>query len=103
MEGPQPGSCVYVTAGDVPPGVRKALVRYQSTPQRNTLCVFDFRIDADYKEPAGGFAPVKVTYVWEEGGAEKRDVHIATSPRETYKITCAAKPTMKSLIVELAE
>ena len=39
------------------------------------------RIDADYKEPAGGFRPVQVTYVWEEGGLEKKDVHVATEPR----------------------
>jgi len=38
-----------------------------------------------------------------EGGAEKRDVHVASKPTETYTIFCASKPTMKSLVVELAE
>ncbi len=102
LMGPQPGSCRYVTFDQVPAGTRKALVRYQSTPQRNTLCLFDFRIDADYAEPAGGFRPVKITYVWEEEGAEKRDVHVATKAAETYTITCAKPPLMKSLILELA-
>ena len=63
--------------------------------------IFDFRIDADYVEPQGGFRPVKVTYVWEEGGVEKRDVHIARKPEETYTITCGDAPVMRSLIVGL--
>ena len=103
MPGPTAGSCKYVTAEEVPAGCRKALVQYRSTPQKNTLCIFDFRIDTDYREPQGGFRPVRVTYVWDEDGAEKRDAHVAKSPAETYTITCAKPPLMKSLIVELAE
>lgn len=61
------------------------------------------RIDADYQEPAGGFRPIQVTYVWEEGGLEKKDVHVARSPAETYTITCESTPVMKSLVVELAK
>ncbi len=86
---------------EVPRGTRDALIRYVGT-QVNTLAVLNFRIDADYAEPRGGFRPVKVTYVWDEGGVEKRDEHIATKPTETYIIQCAAKPVMKSLVVELA-
>jgi hypothetical protein len=71
--------------------------------QRNTTCLFDLRIDADYREPRGGFRPVMVTYVWEEGGQEKRDVHVAKAAAETYTITCGAKPLMKSIVLELAE
>jgi hypothetical protein len=100
LEGPTPGSSKYVTFSDVPTGTRSALVRYAGT-QRNTTCMFDLRVDADYREPRGGFRPVRVTYVWEENGVEKRDVHVARSPRETYRIECAAAPRMKSLIVEL--
>ena len=29
--------------------------------------------------------------------------HVANQPQETYKITCASKPEMKSLILELAQ
>ena len=47
--------------------------------------------------------PVKVTYVWEENGAPKKDVHITKGLPETYKINCATKPQMKSVIVELAD
>ncbi|MBE3069033.1 MAG: hypothetical protein IMZ66_02230, partial [Planctomycetes bacterium] len=101
-EGPTPGKCQYVTVADVPAGTRQAHVRWSGT-QRNTTCLFGLRIDADYRAPAGGFRPVKVTYVWEEAGVEKRDVHVASKPEETYKITCGTTPEMKSLIVELAE
>ena len=86
---------------DVPRGTRDALVRYAGT-QVNTAAVLNFRIDADYTEPLGGFRPVKVTYVWDEGGVERRDEHIAAKPTESYTIQCAAKPVMKSLAVELA-
>ncbi|HUS93488.1 MAG TPA: hypothetical protein VM695_16640 [Phycisphaerae bacterium] len=103
MDGPMAGSCTYVTVEDIPAGTRSALVRFKSTRQRNTLCLFDIRIDADYAEPSGGFRPVKVTYVWEEAGAEKRHEHVARTPRETYAIRCGNAPLMKSLIVELAE
>jgi hypothetical protein len=101
--GPVAGGCEYVTcASEVKAGSRRALVRFDGS-QRNTTCIFDFRIDADYIEPKGGWRPVKITYVWEESGAEKRDVHVARLPSETYAIECRAKPLMKSITVELAE
>ncbi|MCY3019833.1 MAG: hypothetical protein NTW87_12500, partial [Planctomycetota bacterium] len=102
VAGPFKGSSKYFTCADVPAGAKQAQVRLIGR-QRNTACIFDMRMDADYKEPNGGFRPVKVTYVWDEAGAEKRDVHVAQKPEETYTIKCAAKPTMKSLIVELAQ
>lgn len=103
LPGPTPGNTKYFTLESVPKGTRKALVRFQSTRQYNTLCIFDFRIDADYAEPAGGFRPVKITYVWDEAGAEKRHVHVAQSPTDTYTIQCAAAPLMKSILLELAD
>ena len=74
--GPFRGNCKYVTFSEIPAGTKSALVRFSGT-QGNTCCIFDFRIDADYKEPAGGFRPVQVTYVWDEAGVEKKDVHVA--------------------------
>jgi len=103
MPGPMVGSCTYVTVDDVPPSTRKAVVRFESTRQRNTMCIFNARIDADYTEPLGGFRPIKITYVWSENDAEKRHSHVAQQPAETYEITCGASPLMKSLIVELAD
>jgi hypothetical protein len=100
--GPTAGDCKYVVFADVPAGTRSALVRYSGT-NRNATGIVNFRIDADYREPHGGFRPVKVTYAWDEDGQPKQDVHVARQPRETYTINCAGKPVMKSIVLELAE
>jgi len=91
-----------VTLEEIPPGTKAAQVRWVGT-QRNTTCLFLLRIDADYKQAHGGFAPVKITYTWLEDGAEKKDVHIAKSPNEAYKIVCASTPRMKSILLERAD
>jgi len=101
-EGPKVFGARYVTFSEIPPGTTRAMVRYTGL-QRNTVCTFDFRIDADYREPHGGFLPVKITYVWEESGQERTDVHVAFRPEETYEILCPQRPTMKRLVVELAQ
>jgi len=102
LSGPRIFAGRYVVLGDVPAATRSALVRFHAVG-RNTLALCNARIDADYKEPAGGFRPVQVTYVWEEGGLEKKDVHVAKTPAESYTITCESTPVMKSLVVELAK
>ena len=89
--GPTQGKCQYTTVAEIPPGTRKALVRWRGE-QRNTTCLFSLRIDADFREPHGGFCPVKITYLWTENGVEKRDVHVATKPRDAYTIRCRVKP-----------
>jgi hypothetical protein len=99
LAGPTNGNSQYVTFTDIPSGTRAALVRWSGT-RRDTTCLFSLRIDADYREPHGGFAPIRVTYVWQEEGVEKRNVHVATKPEESYIIDCGARPVMKSLIVE---
>lgn len=86
---------------DAPAGARSALVRFSGT-RRNTAMLFNVRIDADYREPHGGFRPVKVTYVYEEAGVTKRNVHVARKRSETWTIRCARKPIMKSLTLEPA-
>jgi hypothetical protein len=101
-EGPTRNHGKYFVFADVPPGTRNAQVRFSGT-QRNTTMIYQTRIDADYREPRGGFRPVKVTYVWDENGEEKQHVHVARSPKDTYTITCSARPTMKSLVLELAD
>jgi hypothetical protein len=93
----------HVTVSEVPAGTRSAQVRYRGNGGNNTIVLCNARIDADYKEPAGGFRPVQVTYVWEEGGLEKKDVHVAKTPQDSYKIKCDSKPVMKSIILELAK
>jgi hypothetical protein len=100
--GPAVGDCKYIVVEDVPRQTRAALLRFAGT-SRNATGLFNFRIDADYRQPHAGFRPVKVTYTWQEDGKDKRHVHIARKPRETYTITCVAKPVMKSIVLELAE
>lgn len=95
------GNCHYVSI-DAPPGVREAKVRYAGT-SRNATGLLGFRIDADYQEPAGGFRPVKVAYRWSEGGAKKEQAFTARKPSEAWTLTCAAKPVMESIVLELAE
>lgn len=102
LEGPYAGMSKYFVFPDVPPGTKSALVKLAGK-QRNTLCLFDLRIDADYAEPHGAYSPVKVTYSWEENGQLKQDVHIARKAEEAYNIDCADKPVMKSITMELAE
>jgi hypothetical protein len=101
--GPFVGMGHYVEVNDIPPGTRQALIRFHAPTVRNAVCLFDMRIDADYRQPNGGFRPVKVTYVWESGGTEHRDEHVCRSASETYEITCPTTPVMKSLTLELAE
>ncbi len=100
--GPHRGYCQYVVISDVPAGTRDALVRYSGV-RKEATGIFNFRIDADYKEPSGGFRPVQVTYTWEENGQPKQDVHVARKPDEKYTIRCEAKPVMKSIAVEVGE
>jgi hypothetical protein len=100
--GPTPGNCRYAAFSDVPKGTREALVRYAGT-SHNATGLLDFRIDADYREPTGGFRPVKITYRWEENGQPKEDIHVARSPAESYTIACGTTPVMTSITLELAD
>jgi hypothetical protein len=102
LAGPTPGLTRYITFSDIPAGTKAVKYKFIGR-QRNTTCMFDLRFDADYKEPAGGFRPVKITYTWEENGQQKQDVHVCKSPTETYKINCATAPLMKSIVLELAQ
>ncbi|MCY3020349.1 MAG: hypothetical protein NTW87_15125 [Planctomycetota bacterium] len=96
------GDVKFITFPEIPPGTRAALVRYTGV-QRTACLLMNLRIDADYVEPHGGFRPVRIGYSWEENGQAKQDVHIAKQAEETYTINCASKPTMKSIVLELAE
>jgi hypothetical protein len=101
-DGPTPGNCLYITTSEVPAGTREAKIRFEGT-SRNATGFLNLRIDADYREPAGGFRPVKVTYRWDEDGKPKEQVFVAKKPEETWTITCAVKPLMKSIVMELAD
>jgi len=102
LKGGAKGASSYVIANDVPAGTKQAQVRLVGT-QKNTTLVFDLRIDADYKEPAGGFKPVKITYNWDEAGQAKSDVRVVKNPNDTFAIKCGANAAVKSYTMELAE
>jgi len=99
LTGPARFASKWVVDSDVPPRTRKALVRYSGEKSAAAM-IFNLRIDADYMEPQGGVAPVRITYVWEEKGQEKRDVHVTSRASESYKIRCDGTPKMKSVILE---
>ncbi len=102
LAGPTSGDVGVGQLDAVPAGTREALVEFVGT-RVDTLFFSDLRVDADYREPAGGFSPVKVTYRWQEAGVARTDVHVARSPSDSWTIHCAARPTMKEIVVELAE
>jgi hypothetical protein len=102
LKGPARFASKWVTASTLPPGTRKVLVRYEGTNAAVAM-IFNLRVDVDYREPQGGFAPVKISYAWDENGQEKQSVHVASKPSEVYTIPCGAKPTMKSITLELAD
>ncbi|HEX4793222.1 MAG TPA: hypothetical protein VH370_05490 [Humisphaera sp.] len=99
LEGGHAGFSTYLVFTGVPPHSRAALVRF-SGRQRNTTLIFSARIAADYLEPNGGFAPIKVTYEWTEGGKAKREEFVAKGTDANYTISCAERPVMKSITLE---
>ncbi|MBE7465739.1 MAG: hypothetical protein HS116_19875 [Planctomycetes bacterium] len=100
--GPTRQSAKWVAFEEIPPGTRKALVRY-SAQARGSCVIFRYRIDADYREPHGGFAPVRVTYRWEEKGQAKEDARVLDTPQAAYAISCAEKPMLKEIVLERAD
>jgi hypothetical protein len=101
LGGPTTGTSRYFTFADIPPGKKEAQLRL-SGHEVNTAMLFGLRIDADYKQPFGGFRPVKITYAWEEDGKPRTSAHVATRPEETYTIHLGPKAVLKSFAVELA-
>jgi len=100
--GPTAATGHHFVLNDIPPNTKSAKIRWQGFGGSNGVVIFNKRLDADYKLPDAGFRPVKVTYLYDEDGAAKTDEWIVTQPTATKKINCAAKPTMKSIILELA-
>ena len=81
LGGPVVGETKYFTLSNVPAGTREAQLRF-SGHTVNTTMLFGLRIDADYRQPHGGFRPVKITYVWEEDGQQRTHEHVATTPQD---------------------
>ena len=100
LEGGHANFSTYLVLDSVPPGSRSAIVRFSGV-QRNTTMISDLRICADYLEPHGSFAPIRITYLWDEAGTPRQDVHVVHHPDETYILHCNSKPLMKSLSLQL--
>lgn len=102
LEGGHANFTAYLILDHVPEGSRSAIVRFSGI-QRNTTMISDLRICADYREPHGSFAPVRVTYVWDEAGTPRQDVHVVHHPDEMYTLHCDTKPRMKWISLQLAQ
>jgi hypothetical protein len=100
LNGPTSGNTKYFTYGSVPSGTRQLRVKLSGKEVMGT-CMFGMRMDADYKQPNGGFMPVKITYVWEENGQTKTNEHVAKSPSDSYVIKCGANTVCKSVSLEI--
>ena len=96
------GNSTYAVCTEIPANTRKALARFAGHKKGDTI-LLAFRVDADYKEPHSAFAPVKITYTWDENGQPKQDIHIAKQPAETWTIKCESKPAMKAIVLERRE
>ena len=89
LTGPTAGYSKYITFAAVPPGANGPGEAGRQGGQYGLPVRPADRLD--YKEPAGGFRPVKITYNWEENGQAKSDVHVATQPRETTRSRAAPR------------
>jgi hypothetical protein len=102
LAGPTPGRTDTFHISRLPAGTRKALVRYELSGN-NTIGIFNFRIDADYKDPlaAPAFRPFHVVHRWKENGQEKSyRARVARLPF-SYTINAAAAPEMVSVTFEM--
>jgi hypothetical protein len=102
MAGPTPGRTDVFRFTDVPPGARKALVRYELSGS-DTVGIMNFRLDADYRDPLAvrTFHPFDVVYRWKEHGREKTSRTTVTKLPFTYTIKTAAAPEMESVTYEM--
>jgi hypothetical protein len=98
--GPTPGITRTFRFDRVPAESRRVLVRFELSG-RNTAGVFNFRLDADYRDPAAGFRPFVVTHRWREGGAEKRHEQRVERLPADWTITTAGEPETVSVAVEM--
>ena len=102
IHGPTPGTTRTFRAGDWPGGTRDVLVRFVLTGN-GTIGLFNFRIDADYRDPlaANDPTPFRVVHRWREGAREREHVQeIATLPT-SYAIEAGDDPEMISVTAEM--
>lgn len=107
IAGPTPGTTKYFRFTAIPAHTRKALLRYEMTGN-NTIGIFTFRLDADYKDPLAAASasaplvrPFTVVHRWTENGQAKTARTLVTKLPFTYKIDTAADPEMVSVSYEM--
>jgi hypothetical protein len=103
IAGPTPGTTEYFRFTDIPAAARKALLRYELTGN-NTVGIFSFRVDADYRDPqAGGkFRPFQVVHRWKENGQDKTHRQTIDKLPLSYPIDTTAAPEMLGVTYEMA-
>ncbi len=105
IAGPTPATTRYFRFTGIPVHSRRALLRYEMTGN-NTVGVFTFRLDADYKDPLAAasrttFQPFVVVHRWRENGQEKTArTRVSTLPF-SYKINTGSDPEMVSVSYEM--
>ncbi len=100
ISGPTAATTQYFNYSTIPAGARKALLRYELTGN-NTIGVFSFRVDADYRDPLAAFRPFNVTYRWKENGMEKSKAITVDKLPTTFGIQTDAAPEMVSVSCQM--
>ena len=102
ISGPTPGTTRYFRFDQIPAGARKALLKYELTGN-NTVGVFSFRVDAEYRDPlaTAAFRPFRVVHKWKENGQEKSHAEPITRLPSTYSIRAESDPEMISVTYQM--
>jgi hypothetical protein len=102
IKGPTPGHTETHRFDAIPSGTKRALCRYELTGN-NTVGIFTFRIDADYKDPraAPTFRPFQVIHRWTENGQEKAHRETIAKLPCAYPIKTEEVPEMVTVTYEM--
>ncbi len=100
--GPTAGRTEYFRFTDIPSGAKQALLRYELTGQ-NTLGIFSFRVDAEYRDPSAAktFRPFAVVHRWRENGQEKTHREVVPRLPYQYPIEVGQAPEMVAVSYEM--
>jgi hypothetical protein len=95
ISGPTPATTRAFRLDDWPAGTRSVLLRFELTGS-NTIGVFSFRADADYRDPlaAGPVRPFRVVHRWKEGDREMQHGETVSRLPHRYTVDVAGEPEM---------
>jgi hypothetical protein len=102
ISGPTPGTTRAFRFADWPAGTRKALLRFELSGN-NTVGIFSFRADADYRDPlaASPMRPFAVVHRWKEGGRERRHEETVSRLPASYAIEAGEDAETVSVTYEM--